>query len=80
MLSYLREAKLPHIIVATKIDKLNTTERNAFIKSITTDPDASGAGCIVLYSSQNNQGRDDLWEEILNYARLETKSSSESST
>ncbi len=78
MLTYLREAKLPHIVVATKIDKLNTTERNAFIEAIQVDPDVAESGCIILYSSQNNQGRDDLWEEIINYARLEPKPASES--
>ncbi len=77
MLTYLRNAELPHIVVATKIDKLNTTERNAFIESIQSDPDVADAGCIILYSSQNNQGRDDLWEEIMSYARLEPKNSSE---
>ena len=77
MLAYLRNAELPHIVVATKIDKLNTTERNAFIESIQSDPDVADAGCIILYSSQNNQGRDDLWEEIMSYARLEPKNASE---
>lgn len=77
MLTYLRNAELPHIVVATKIDKLNATERNAFIESIQCDPDVADAGCIILYSSQNNQGRDDLWEEIMNYARLEPKNVSE---
>ena len=73
MLSYLRQAELPHIVVATKIDKLNTTERNKFIASIQRDPDVSDAGCIILYSAQNGQGRDDLWEEILSYAKLDAK-------
>lgn len=73
MLRYLREAGIPHIVVATKSDKLNTTERNAFIRAITEDPDVADAGCIILYSAQNGQGRDELWEEILSYANQHTK-------
>ncbi len=74
MLSFLRQAEIPHIVVATKIDKLNATERNAFIQQIQSDPDVSDAGCIILTSAQNGAGRDDLWEEILAYAKLDTKS------
>jgi GTP-binding protein len=70
MLGYLRQAKIPHIVVATKTDKLNTTEKNAFIEAITTDPDVADSGCIILYSSQTGEGREDLWEEILAYTKL----------
>lgn len=70
MLSFLCEAQLPHIVVATKIDKLNTTERNRFIQSIQSDPSVQNAGCILLYSSVNGCGRNDLWEEILTYSNL----------
>ncbi|MBR2848403.1 MAG: YihA family ribosome biogenesis GTP-binding protein [Clostridia bacterium] len=73
MLSFLRQAQIPHIVVATKIDKLNATERNAFIEKIQADPDVADAGCIVLSSAQSGAGRDDLWEEILAYAKLDTK-------
>ncbi len=77
MLAYLRNANIPHIIVATKIDKLNTTERNAFIASIQSDPDVCDAGCIILYSSETGVGRDDLWEEIHAYAKLDNKQPSD---
>ncbi len=73
MLSYLRDAGVPHIVVATKTDKLNTTQRNAFVKAITEDPDVADAGCIILYSSETGDGREDLWEEILAYAKLALK-------
>ena len=36
MLYYMREAGLPHILVATKTDKLNATERNKTSKSSRT--------------------------------------------
>lgn len=70
MLSYLRSAGIPHIVVATKTDKLNTTEKNAFIETIAADPDVADAGCIILYAAPKDEGRDELWEEILSYAKL----------
>ncbi len=73
MLRYLRLANLPHIIVATKTDKLNTTERNAFIEAIQADPDVADAECIILTSAQSGSGKDELWEEILSHARLDVK-------
>jgi len=71
MLNFLKQAGLPHIVAATKIDKLNSTEKNAFIEAITTDPDVSDAGCIILSSAAKNEGRDEIWEEILNYTQLQ---------
>jgi len=70
MLTFLRQASLPHIIVATKTDKLNKTETDRFIEEITVDPDVADAGCIILYSALSGDGRDDLWEEILTYTDL----------
>ena len=70
MLRYLRQANLPHIVVATKTDKLNSTEKNKFIEAITSDPDVADAGCIILYSSQTGEGREDLWEELYSYTKL----------
>ena len=70
MLAYLRQANLPHIVVATKTDKLNATETDAFINKIQSDPDVADAGCIILYSAMRGDGRDELWEEILLAAGL----------
>ena len=70
MLRYLKESGIPHIVVATKTDKLNASQKNQFIESIRSDADVSDAGCIILYSSQTNAGRDELWDEILTYAKL----------
>ncbi|MGM9653520.1 MAG: ribosome biogenesis GTP-binding protein YihA/YsxC [Eubacteriales bacterium] len=70
MLSFLRAASLPFIIVATKADKLNTTQKKAFADAIRSDPDTEGADCILLYSAQTGAGRSELWNEILSYAGL----------
>lgn len=70
MLAFLGDANIPHIVVATKIDKLNATEKNRFIQSIQSDPSVQNAGCIILYSSVSGCGKNDLWEEILSYSNL----------
>ena len=70
MLRYLCEVKMPHIVVATKTDKLNATERQKFVKSICEDEDVAQAGCILLVSSLSGEGKDELWEEIRSYAKL----------
>ena len=70
MLRYLRLASIPHIIVATKCDKLNATEKKKCVESLCDDPDLSEAECIILYSSQNGAGREELWDEIVAHCNL----------
>ena len=70
MLSFLRSASLPFLVVATKTDKLNATQRKAFADAIRNDPDMAGAGCVLFYSAQTGEGRDELWSEILRYTAL----------
>lgn len=53
--------KRPHIAVATKADKLSKNELRKSLKtveSIFTDTQ------ILVYSSENGMGRDELWAEI----------------
>ena len=68
MLYYLREADLPHIIVATKTDKLNATEKAKF-NAIMAEEELCAGTPIIMYSSKTNQGREDLWKAI--YAACE---------
>ena len=70
MLRYLRLASIPHIVVATKCDKLNATERKKCTESLCADPDVADAECIILYSSQTGAGREELWDEILAHCNL----------
>ncbi len=72
MLGFLRQAALRHIVVATKNDKLNATERDRFIRTIETDEDMSGTDCIVLASSVTGEGKDDIWNCILTSAGLKS--------
>ena len=68
MLYFLQETETPHIIVATKSDKLNRTERNKFDEIIKNCDAASAASAVIMYSSKNNEGRDDLWSAIIGAA------------
>ena len=69
MLYYMREAGLPHILVATKTDKLNTTERNKFLEII-ADDELTADLPLILYSSKTNAGREDLWKQIYSHCNL----------
>ena len=63
MLYYLREVGLPHIIVATKTDKLNATEKNKFLTSI-AEEELTRDLPLVMYSSKTNNGRVEHWNHI----------------
>ena len=69
MLYYLREAGLPHILVATKTDKLNTTERNKFLEII-ADDELTADLPLILYSAKSGAGREDLWKQIYSHCNL----------
>ena len=69
MLYYMRKAGLPHILVATKTDKLNTTERNKFLE-IVVDDELTADLPLILYSAKTNAGREDLWKQIYAHCNL----------
>ena len=60
--------KLPYIIVATKTDKLNKTERKKAVETLMSNPVLREGTTIILYSSETREGKDDVWNEILGYA------------
>lgn len=52
----------PHIVVATKADKLSNNELSKKMKAIRHDlPDSK----IITYSAETGKGRDDVWSAIL---------------
>ena len=67
MLSFLRESGLPFIVVATKADKLNATERKKSTELLHNHPDSPADTPILFYSSQKGEGRADLWRLIAQY-------------
>ncbi|MBE6613885.1 MAG: YihA family ribosome biogenesis GTP-binding protein [Ruminococcaceae bacterium] len=61
MLEYLTEARCNFIVVGTKCDKLNRTERNAFVDFMKENmPEVP----YILYSAKDGEGREDLWKAI----------------
>ncbi len=68
MISYMNDADVPYIIVATKTDKLNKTERKKAVESLISNPVLREDTVIILYSSETREGKDDVWNEIIRYA------------
>lgn len=63
MLYYLCETGTPHILVATKTDKLNATETKEFLAGVAEEELTKNLP-LILYSAKTNRGRDDLWRKI----------------
>lgn len=64
MVTYLREAGIPHFIVATKVDKLNATERRENLAAIMSDEALAPDTIVVPFSAQKNEGREDVLRQI----------------
>lgn len=64
MLEWMNATGMYYIIVITKIDKLNKTDRAACIEKITNDPSINPDTKIIPFSSLKGEGKADLWREI----------------
>ena len=69
MLEFLRASELPFVVVATKIDKLNATERKKNLEAISNHPLISGEK-VIAFSSLKGEGKDELWKTVLSYAKF----------
>ena len=65
MLDYMRQLGIPFVIVATKTDKLNKTERKKNLDALAAHPLAQGAR-IIPFSSLSCEGKDELLKIIFN--------------
>ena len=65
MLDWLARTGMDFVIVATKADKLNRTERAAALKRIPVQEDR-----VIPFSSLNGEGKDRLTSIILRYAGI----------
>ena len=70
MLSYLRQAGIPFVVVATKCDKLNATERKKSEELLRSHPDIPTDTPILFYSALKNVGRQELWTLIGEYTGI----------
>ena len=69
MLYYLNECGIDHIIVATKVDKLNATEKRQFGEMIAAEPLTKDAP-LVMYWAKSHLGRDELWKYIFSSCKI----------
>ncbi len=65
MIEWLNANAVPYIVVATKADKLNTTNRNANFEALSTHPLLNPPYVpekipVIMFSSQNGTGKQDL--------------------
>ena len=67
MLQFLREAEIPFLVVATKSDKLNATERKKSAELLHSHPDIPADTPILFYSALKGEGKNELWREIANF-------------
>ena len=69
MLEYLAAVGLPFVIVATKTDKLNATERKKNLADIAAHPLINGAA-VIPFSALKGEGKDELWKTIFAYTKI----------
>ena len=69
MVEYLRAAKIPYFVIATKVDKLNATERKKNLEAIAAHPLIEGVK-VIPFSSLKGEGKDELWKVILAHAEV----------
>ena len=67
MLEYLNAIGLPYFIVVTKADKANKTDRTKMLEYIQNHPCVREGTRIIPFSSLKNEGKDEIWAEILGY-------------
>ena len=67
MLDFLVQSELPFIVVATKVDKLNATERKKNLAAIAEHPLVREGGGVFPFSSLKNEGKQELWSAILKH-------------
>ena len=70
MLNYLCEASLPFVVVATKSDKLNATERKKSAELLHNHPAIPADTPIVFYSALKGEGKNDLWRLLSEYTKI----------
>ncbi len=64
MINWLIDSEIPFIVVATKVDKLNATNRKNNLAQLREDLHFGEDDVLVPFSSQTREGKDELWREI----------------
>ncbi|MBR3965510.1 MAG: YihA family ribosome biogenesis GTP-binding protein [Clostridia bacterium] len=64
MIDFLVQSQLPFIIVTTKSDKPNKTDRKKSLEAIAADPSVPKGTPIIPFSSLSGEGKQELWQQI----------------
>lgn len=64
MINWLIDSQIPFIVVATKVDKLNATNRKNNLAQLREDLHFTDEDVLVPFSSQTREGKEELWREI----------------
>ena len=70
MLSFLNESEIPYLVVATKCDKLNVTERKKSEEALRSHPLIAPGTPVLFFSSLKGEGKNELWQAIYRYTGL----------
>ena len=65
MLNWLNGANVPYIVVATKVDKLNKTDRKKNLEALRNHPLINPEAPIIAFSSLSGEGKEALMKEII---------------
>ncbi len=68
MVEYLNAAEIPYFVIATKVDKLNATERRENLAAIAAHPSLAPDAAVIPFSALKNEGRDEVLRKIGSYA------------
>ena len=68
MLEFLTASEIPFVVIATKADKLNATERKKSTQLITEHPLIKG-NKVIFFSALKGEGKDEVWKTVLSYAK-----------
>jgi GTP-binding protein len=60
MIDYLNHAGIPYFLIATKVDKLNATERAENLAALSAHPLLSAGTPILPFSARTGEGRDEV--------------------
>ena len=69
MLDFLRQSELPHVVVATKTDKLGATERKKNLAALEAHPLICDVP-LIPFSSLRGEGKEELWKQIFKYTGI----------
>ena len=64
MLDFLRASSIPYVVIATKCDKLNATERKASETALASHPAIGADTPIIFFSSLKGDGKAAVWQQI----------------